>query len=253
MNDPIGRLGSPSPVRPLNIENYYTFIGWYDESENKYAETVTADATYTARYETKEYIHEYVNLSSFAGMSVIMKSSLTINYKSPASNFVGYEKVYAEFEIEHADGVETVIVEDGIINGKYLDFHLKGIAAKEMNDNVRAVVYAIKDGVKYEFNSLDEYSIAIYAINRINNSKSTQKERTALVDMLNYGSQAQKYFKYRTDSLANSRLTEEQMAYASYTEGEEIELESVFSYETSPEDQITIAGASVLFVEKELK
>ncbi len=237
------------PSRPSNTVSFYTFVGWFDENGNEFnLNKVTFDATYTAKYEERELLVQDVeNNRGFMGASVVMKSSLTVNFRVLTSDFEEYEKVFAVFEIDHKDYREKrcVIVEDYNILGEYMVFPLKGIAAKEMNDSIKAVLYAVKDGVKYQYNAVN-YSITTYVLNRLNASNVTDKERTMLVDLLNYGSKAQIYFEYRLDALANSVLSEEQKAYGSQNV-DEIELESIYDYNHTESDPIGFAGVSVLF------
>ena len=48
-------------------------------------------------------------------------------------------------------------------------------------------------------------------------SSSDAKLKTLLVDMLNYGAEAQRYFEYRTDELVNKDLTESQQGLGTTT------------------------------------
>ena len=69
-----------------------------------------------------------------------------------------------------------------------------------MGSKVRVTVYGEKaDGTKIH-TQIDEYSVIDYVRNRL--SKTTNaKEKTVLVDILDYGTAAQKYFTYNTSNL----------------------------------------------------
>ena len=96
------------------------------------------------------------------------------------------------------------------LNGGFPMFSYDDIAAKEMNDIVYCVLYAEK-GESVVFGSVSSISAAGY-VTMAFNSYSNKDLRIMLVDMLNYGAAAQKYFDYRTDALANASLTDAQKA-----------------------------------------
>ena len=81
-----------------------------------------------------------------------------------------------------------------------------GVAAKEMTDTITAQFY-LADGTAV--GSAYTYTVRDYA-NYILTHGYAQKAKIAVKAMLNYGACAQKYFKHRTDSLANSILPEEE-------------------------------------------
>ena len=84
-----------------------------------------------------------------------------------------------------------------------------------MGDEFTAYLTGTKDGVTYTSQE-DIYSIKTYATNMLGSS-SDAKLKTLLVDMLNYGAEAQKYFSYRTDALVNKDLNENQLALGTAT------------------------------------
>lgn len=84
----------------------------------------------------------------------------------------------------------------------YVRFRYADIAAKEMTDTV-TMSLRYSDGTQAS-NSYTE-SIKDYAIRTLNNSNSSDKLKTALMDMLNYGAAAQDYFgDYNIETLANA-------------------------------------------------
>ena len=87
-----------------------------------------------------------------------------------------------------------------------------GIAAKAMTDEITVQIF------NSEHKAVSEIwtdSVQDYAVRMLTNESSTAALKTALVDMLNYGTEAQRFFAYKTDDLANAVLTEEQQALAS--------------------------------------
>lgn len=240
----------PSILLPYDENNSYSFIGWTD-GINVYENTddiptVTEDADYTASYKVTPYINANSQSVKFYSASVVFESSLTINFIAKAADLQGYDTVFVVFEREYADGRKVTTTEwDYKINGNYYVFKYNNIAAKEMGDTVKATLYAVKDGVKYSNNTVG-YSILKYATNLLGKSTTNPKFKTVLVDMLNYGSAAQKYFNYNASNLVNAGLTEEQKALASWN-GTDIELNTVKSYERLENEKAKFNSISLLF------
>ena len=93
----------------------------------------------------------------------------------------------------------------------YLVIDFAGIAAKQMCDTVTFAVYD-KDG--NQIGSTTTTSIQKYMMSKLNKSTDA-KLSTLIVDILNYGAEAQLFFGYNTEKLANSELTDAQKALAS--------------------------------------
>ena len=68
---------------------------------------------------------------------------------------------------------------------KYKRFEFSNVAAKEMGDELRAVLYADKNGKTY-CSEVDIYSAKQYAYNMIGKDDTEIKVKTLLVDMLDY-------------------------------------------------------------------
>ena len=88
------------------------------------------------------------------------------------------------------------------------------VAAKQMADVVTVEVF---DENGNAVSNVYETSVRGYAMNLLANKAMTVKIKTLLVDMLNYGSEAQTYFGYNAADLANSKLSDEQKALATDT------------------------------------
>lgn len=243
-----------APYHASDSEYYYTFIGWYDANGTKFDwEKVYSNGDFTAKYEASALTTENITTGvGFNSATVVMESSMIINFRVKSADFEGYDKIYAEFVREYSDdrADKTVVVEDYTENGDYLVFPLTGIAAKEMNDNIKATFYAVKGDTKYVYKSLN-YSIVTYAMNNIAKASTSASYRTLLVDMLNYGSMAQIHLGYNTQNLANSRLTDAQKAYGSYSGGELV-LNSVRNYERLDTEYVAFRSASIVFADNVL-
>lgn len=98
---------------------------------------------------------------------------------------------------------------------QYLKFSFSGIAAAQLGSDIRARLYAEKNGAECH-GRLDTYNLKTYAYNRLEASEDTAF-RTLMVNLLNYCTAAQVYFGIRTDAPVNAELTGEQRAQASGT------------------------------------
>lgn len=85
------------------------------------------------------------------------------------------------------------------------------ISAAEMTDVVTVEIYD-EDG--NAVSNVYEMSVRTYATKMLERSSAPAALKTLVVDMLNYGAQAQERFSVNTDDPANSQLTEEQKAMA---------------------------------------
>lgn len=87
-----------------------------------------------------------------------------------------------------------------------------GFPAKEMGDKRYYAAYVkLADGT-YIYSDAYAYCPVDYAYNKLADENADLDLKALCVAMLNYGAEAQKYFGYRTDSLMNAGLTEEQKA-----------------------------------------
>jgi hypothetical protein len=99
-------------------------------------------------------------------------------------------------------------------NGNYYYFTVTGLTAIHMNDRIRSVLYGTKDGQPY-YSPVDDYAVADYAYAVLNMSSGDGEVKTLCADLLRYGAKAQIYKNYRTDALADAKMTEVQKAYLS--------------------------------------
>lgn len=212
----------------------------YDENLVDFAVT---PATITVGGESGQVDFAFNHSASFG-------NNLSLNYYMPAENVEGYELDRLEIRQVHYTGEGSDYTwreysltswEDARLSGKdYKRLVFNNISAKELGDDLYATLYLTKDGVTYK-NTVDVYNLKTYAYNRLNKS-SDAAFKTLLVDLLNYGSQAQLYFHYNTapDKLANADLTPEQQAMGT---AEMPELKSV-------ENEIETPDASAFFYGK---
>ncbi len=147
-----------------------------------------------------------------AGASLTLQNDLTLNYKVEKSLFDGtnFENPYILFEM---NGVQTK-VSDYEENGNYYVFRFENIAPNQMNDTVKATLYAKTEDTLLCGTTVS-YSVAAYCYNMLGKCVGNEyaKLRTLLVDLLNYGAQSQRYTNYGIDRLVNANLTAEQRVF----------------------------------------
>ena len=85
-----------------------------------------------------------------------------------------------------------------------------GIPAKKMGDDIHFRIYLRMANGEYLYTPTLSYSAVDYA-QHILAGDNSQAQKDIVVAMLEYGTQAQLYFSYKTDSLMNASLTQEQL------------------------------------------
>ena len=156
--------------------------------------------------------------------SCTVGNDLSLNYIILKAPLDGFENVRLVVEKKkyNSDGssyeMQTTTISDYSVvrmessEKQWLRFSYNGLSAKEMGDELYARIVAEKDGIQYESN-LDIYSIKTYAMNMLRKEESEDKLKKLLVDMLNYGTQAQVYFQYNTGNKVNAELDEGMRLY----------------------------------------
>ncbi len=114
---------------------------------------------------------------------------------------------------------EEIDLTDYTYEGGCYVFSYSGLSATEMTNGIKATLYAKKGNATY-FSDKDQFSVRSYAaemLSEYQNSGSADDKKlcTFLVDLLNYGAEAQKLYKINTSDLANKNLTPAQKKKAS--------------------------------------
>ncbi len=144
-----------------------------------------------------------------------LASDISINYAVAIEQLEGYDNFYLECKIPTYEGntltgSKTVII-DPVLVDDYYYFTMDGLKAIHTNDEIESVLYAFKGDKEYTSNT-DLYSIAIYAYNQLSKTAAGAKLKTVCAELLRYGAKAQLFKGYRTDALADARMTAEQVA-----------------------------------------
>lgn len=237
------------PSKDATSTAVFEFIGWTADGTTVYETlpALTENTVYTVVYEevAVEGIDTTINPKS---ASVVFNGKMSVKFYVPKAALEVYENFYANVTITTVSGTETTQIV-GTENGAYYQFVIYGIAAKQMSDNIAFEVVAtrmIGETQITRTSEVKDYSVKQYAYNRLASDGATAAEKTLLVDFLNYGAAAQKYFGYKADALVNAELTEEQKGFAS---AEVPVLESHFAYEGQETELVLFKGASLMFVD----
>ncbi len=247
-----------TPVKAYDADYHYSFTGWNQELTNitrdlivkpiftpvahSYAYTKIDEAQHKAECScgySKTEAHGFINGICSCGKEDIkepipdnsLKINHTLNLASDISvNFAVAKSLLADFDLstvyletmidtyEGNSKTGTITVKlQPVEQGSYYYFTLTGLTAVQMNDRLSSVLYGNKNGQIY-YSSTDSYSIADYAYGQMNKAQASPVLKTLCADLLRYGAKAQEFKGYRTDSLANSAMTEEQKAYLSTVE-----------------------------------
>jgi hypothetical protein len=146
------------------------------------------------------------------GASVSLGDNLNLNFFLTPKKLE--ETAYAVITRSYADGREDHVLTVPATSWKELDgmayITYTNLAAKEMGDSVTVVIY---DGQGNALGEPHTDSIRGYAMRQLAATEDPEL-RTLLVDMLNYGAEAQRYFAYDTERPVNGELSEVQRGYA---------------------------------------
>lgn len=148
-----------------------------------------------------------------------LASDISINFVIPAASLAEYDSFYLEcvrstFEGNDPVGEESLLIDTPTLNGSYYYFTLTGINAIQMGDEISATLYMLK-GEELYCSEVDVYSVAAYAYSQLNKEDVAESLKTLCADLLRYGSAAQSFKAYRTDSLVDAEMTEAHKAYLS--------------------------------------
>ncbi|MBQ9968590.1 MAG: InlB B-repeat-containing protein [Oscillospiraceae bacterium] len=149
---------------------------------------------------------ERVQLVAIAGANMTLGNALHMNFLLSIDQIDTTDDYTAK--ITHNGQVTELLFTP--VNSDYYAVTYP-LTAKQMNDELILEVFDEKGNA---VSAVYTDSVCSYAARALDNSNDSEVRRF-VVDMLNYGAAAQKFFKYNTRNLANSILTEEEQALAS--------------------------------------
>jgi len=181
----------------------------------------------------------------FKSASLVLQDDLTMKFK--VSQELLENNDYTDpYVVCVFNGVTTILREYTLADG-LLSFDFENIIPHQMNDLVSATLHITCNGEEYTSETL-EYGVVTYCYNMLAKLDPAEDSElcTLLVDLLNYGAYSQRYMNYKTNTLANANLTEEQMAMGTSTDRELISVRNA-AYETidNPTVQWKSAGLNL--------
>ena len=155
------------------------------------------------------------------GHTLNLASDISVNFAVRSDLLKDYANHYMVVEIPvYSGNAQTgtkILTIAPVLNGNYYYYTLTGLTAVNMGDVVSAQLHMIKDGQPY-LSQVDTYSVARYAYSQLNKDGAAEKLKALCADLLRYGTEAQIYKNYRTDSLVDSAMTDGHRAYLSNME-----------------------------------
>ncbi len=150
--------------------------------------------------------------------SLDLASSIALNYAVAKTELENCTDIYMEVRIPKYSGNTLLGTEvlrlEPVEKGDYYYFTLADLTAVAMNDVLEATLSYTCEGQTY-IAERDTYSIAQYAYSQLSKEGVREELKTLCADLLRYGAKAQLFKDYRTDSLADSLMTEAHRAYLS--------------------------------------
>ncbi len=214
--DPVPPTGHSCTYMDLGSTHSYTCgsCGVQGEEEHSYADgfcTLCGAMVPVEQFPVDEtiVIRHTLNLAS----------DISINFVVPTASLAGYDAFYLEcvrstYEGNALSGEETMSIDVPTVSGGFYYFTLTGINATQMGDEIHATLYMLKGEELYRSN-VDVYSVSAYAYTQLNKAEMPASLKTLCADLLRYGSAAQSFKGYRTDSLVDREMTAEHKAYLS--------------------------------------
>lgn len=153
-------------------------------------------------------------------------NDISMTFLFATANIGDYTDYVAVIEKEaYAKGAtESTIKTDFVLTydtstADFYSFKYPGIAPYEMNNSISCYLYGKSSENKMvKLGAVENYSVNAYVKNILSTyasstAASVMKLKTALVDLLNYGSYAQTLGNFNKANLANANLTETEAAY----------------------------------------
>lgn len=226
--------------KQYTLERWGEWSDWSDEDPVE-TQTRQVESRNVYRYVDAEYgDHDYVEgvcsvcgdvvkqvaptiLPSYATVSFEGQIQLNIYYEVQDLGALGLENmgllVWDESKPDGTIEDAMEVVSGAVTDGTQFMVHTNGIPAKNLGDTVYFKIYAqLADG-SYVYTEQFSTSPKKYAMGILSKEDADAKIKSLCVAMLNYGAAAQEYFAYKTDSLMNAELTDEQFDLADGYDG----------------------------------
>jgi hypothetical protein len=151
--------------------------------------------------ETLNFMTNSLNLQAYIGAEFVVKMT---GRAEPDRIYIAYTLNGENIELD-----EYVVSKTS--KNTYYSFIIK-TAAKQMGDVLNITLYEVRDGVTYQGQTIENWTVAGKLYEMIESSSDKPKAQTLAVDLLNYGAAAQAAFSYNAENPVNAALTEAQKA-----------------------------------------
>lgn len=155
-----------------------------------------------------------------------LENDITVLFKTKSEMIDNiYTDVYVVVtqELEEGETKSQTITGVKSEDGSYYEFKYTGVAAKEVGDLMDITIYGFRNGELVTGETKEDYGIMSYCLDQLEKNPSDlglsetkmAAFKTLLVDIINYASEAQSYFGYKTDALVAAQLSDEHKVLAS--------------------------------------
>ncbi len=209
--------GAQAPAAVLSVTDLKVAYGQKPTQEETVTfmvdnRTVKAAAVFLRDYTNTPVLEEGLSLMH----SLDLAESIYLNYVISKEQVKDYDSFFLRCTVpQYLGNVQTgttTVELQGEERGAYYYFTLKELSAVNLSDVISAQLVLMKNGTQY-YSEEDHYSIAQYAYGQLNKEAAGLKLKTLCAELLRYGTWAQLYKEYRTDSLADGNMTAEHRAY----------------------------------------
>lgn len=146
-------------------------------------------------FEDNVYLKYGVKFSGINEDKITSSSIGMLHFTAPQESYTAGNEAYSS----------KVVGYTHIDSEKYYTFEYRHISAKQMTDYIYSVAYIDVDAKRY-YSAPVKYSVLDYAYSRLGKTAEASENedfRNMLSSMLEYGANAQTYFDYKTERLAN--------------------------------------------------
>ena len=193
---------NPATITVAEGDEIQVIVNTYNPADmwSTPAGTVTFNLAYAPEgpevVESLKFYQVGLSFAEYIGVQPMLLKSVVKNYSS----------FYVEAVYNDIDGVHTVVLEPTLDTSSYNVYDLQMLPIS-MTDDISLTIYAEKDGKIYCSNTVNT-SITDLAISKIGEyyGKDDLGACRVLVDMLNYGTEVQNAFTYKTDDVPSNYL-----------------------------------------------
>ncbi|MBO5020664.1 MAG: hypothetical protein J6D52_08370 [Clostridia bacterium] len=235
---------------------YDSSVPAVDGKEGTITFTCTNDGC-TAENNSKTESLAYHRLTTVAQASAAAESEVILQFDTWTSLYQENSDldsifVVLEKEVYNDDSKKIIFTKDDAVeftqNGKPAYRWSYGIAAKELQDNMDAIVFCKVGDQWYNGQLLSDYTVSKYILSQVSatDAKVAPKMKTLWMDLANYGAKAQDYFGYRTEKLATEGL-EAYQTYASDISALPTATNNLSLRQNASTDPVIVAGANLMY------